>query len=49
MLGSISGESSLASLQYYLMGIAAVMFVPTAIAIVFSLWTATRPSAISTP
>jgi uncharacterized membrane protein YhaH (DUF805 family) len=47
MLGSISGESSLASLQYYLMSVAAVMFIPTAIAIVFSLWTATRPSAIS--
>ena len=49
LIGSLSGESNLAGLQYYLMGIAAVMLAPAAISVIFSLWVATRPSAASTP
>jgi len=49
LIGSISGESNLAGLQYYLMGIAAVLLAPAAISVIFSLWVATRPSAASAP
>jgi uncharacterized membrane protein YhaH (DUF805 family) len=49
LIGSISGESNLAGLQYYLMGVAALMFVPVVIAVLFSLWTAARPSAAPRP
>jgi len=47
LLGSITGESNLAGLQMWLMGFAMAMFLPVLIAIIFSLWTATRPSASS--
>jgi uncharacterized membrane protein YhaH (DUF805 family) len=47
LIGSISGESNLAGLQNYLMGIAAVMLVPAVISVLFSLWVASRPSAMS--
>ena len=47
LIGSISGESNLAGLQYWLMGVAAMMLVPAVISVIFSLWVATPPSAIS--
>jgi uncharacterized membrane protein YhaH (DUF805 family) len=49
LLGSITGESNLAGLQMWLMGFAILMFLPVLVAIIFSLWTATRPSAPSSP
>jgi uncharacterized membrane protein YhaH (DUF805 family) len=49
LLGSITGESNLAGVQYWLTGFAVAMFLPVVVAIVFSLWTATRPSAPQTP
>ena len=49
LLGMMAGDPSLAGLQVWLMGFAVVMFLPVLIAIGFSLWTATRPSASSSP
>jgi hypothetical protein len=49
LLGVMAGDPSLAGLQIWLMGFAVVMFLPVLIAIGFSLWTATRPSASSSP
>lgn len=47
LIGSISGESNLAGLQYWLMGLVALLLAPAAISVVFSLWAATRPSAVA--
>jgi hypothetical protein len=44
LIGSLSGDSQLAGLQLWLIGLAGVLFLPVIIAIIFSLWTATRPS-----
>ena len=44
LIGMMSGESSLGALQFWLMGLAVVMFLPVLISIAFSIWTATRPS-----
>ncbi len=49
LLGMMSGDPNLVALQMWLIGFAAVMFLPVAIAIGFSLWTATRPTAPSPP
>ena len=47
LLGTMTGDSDLAGMQIWLIGFAVVMFLPVLIAIGFSLWTATRPSASS--
>jgi uncharacterized membrane protein YhaH (DUF805 family) len=44
LLGSITGESNLAGVQYWLTGLVVLLLLPVLIAIVFSLWTATKPS-----
>ena len=49
LIGSLGGESNLAGLQYWLMGLVALLLAPAAISVVFSLWAATRPSAASPP
>jgi uncharacterized membrane protein YhaH (DUF805 family) len=49
LIGSLSGESNLAGLQYWLMGLVGLMLLPALISVIFSLWTATRPSADSAP
>jgi uncharacterized membrane protein YhaH (DUF805 family) len=49
LLGVMAGDPSLAGLQVWLMGFAVVLFLPVLIAVCFSLWTATRPSASSSP
>jgi uncharacterized membrane protein YhaH (DUF805 family) len=45
LIAMTTGESHLAGVQMWLMGFVALMFLPVLIAIVFSLWAATRPSA----
>jgi hypothetical protein len=45
LLGMMTGVPNLGGLQIWLMGFAALIFLPVVIAILFSLWTATRPSA----
>jgi uncharacterized membrane protein YhaH (DUF805 family) len=47
LLGSMSGDSSLGALQIWLVGFAALMLLPVAIALGFSVWAATRPSGES--
>ena len=49
LIGSLSGESNLAGLQYWLVGLVGLMLLPALISVIFSLWTATRPSADSAP
>ena len=49
LLGTMAGDPSLSGLHIWLMGFAAVMFLPVLIAIFFSLWAATRPSLIPHP
>jgi len=49
LIGSLSGESNLAGLQYWLMGLVGLMLLPALISVIFSLWAATRPSADSAP
>src|SRR6476619_6313450 len=49
LLGMMTGDPTLGALQIWMMGFAAVMLLPVAIAVVFSLWTATRTSATSPP
>jgi uncharacterized membrane protein YhaH (DUF805 family) len=49
LLGVMTGDPSLGSLQIWLMGFAVVMFLPILIAIGFSLWAATRPSLPAPP
>jgi hypothetical protein len=44
LLGSMSGDPSLGALQIWIAGFAVLMLLPVAIALGFSLWTATRPS-----
>jgi uncharacterized membrane protein YhaH (DUF805 family) len=44
LLAMMTGESNLAGMQVWLFGFAVVMFLPVVIAIVFSLWAATRPT-----
>jgi hypothetical protein len=45
LLGSITGESNIAGVQYWLTGLVGLLVLPVLIAIVFSLWAATKPSA----
>ncbi len=45
LLGMMTGESNLGGMQMWLIGFAVVMFLPVVIAIVFSIWAATRPSS----
>ena len=49
LLGMMTGDPTLGALQIWMMGFAAMMLLPVAIAVVFSLWTATRTSATSPP
>jgi uncharacterized membrane protein YhaH (DUF805 family) len=49
MLGVLTGDSNLGALQVWLMGFAAVMFLPIVIAVCFSVWAATRPSQSAPP
>lgn len=44
LLGMLMGESNLAGVQTWLIGFAVVMALPVVIAMIFSLWAATRPS-----
>jgi uncharacterized membrane protein YhaH (DUF805 family) len=44
LFGAITGDPNLGALQLWLMGFAVLMFLPVVIAILFSLWVATRPS-----
>lgn len=44
LLGMMTGDPNLGALQIWLIGFAALMLLPVAIAICFSIWTATRPS-----
>jgi uncharacterized membrane protein YhaH (DUF805 family) len=46
LLGMLTGDPHLGVLQIWLMGFAVLMFLPVLVAILFSLWTATRPSAV---
>ena len=47
-LGLMTGDPNLGALQIWMMGFAAVLLLPVAIALIFSLWTATRTSTTST-
>ena len=49
LLGMMTGDPTLGALQIWMLGFAAVMLLPVAIAVTFSLWTATRTSATSPP
>ena len=49
LLGMMTGDPTLGALQIWMMGFAAVMLLPVAIAVVFSLWTATRTNTTSPP
>jgi uncharacterized membrane protein YhaH (DUF805 family) len=49
LLGMMTGDPTLGALQIWMMGFAVVMLLPVAIAVVFSLWTATRTSATLPP
>jgi uncharacterized membrane protein YhaH (DUF805 family) len=42
-LSLMTGDPTLGALQVWMMGFAVLMLLPLAIALVFSLWTATRP------
>jgi uncharacterized membrane protein YhaH (DUF805 family) len=48
-LGLMTGDPSLGALQVWMLGFAAVLLLPVAIAVVFSLWTATRTNATLPP
>jgi uncharacterized membrane protein YhaH (DUF805 family) len=49
LLGMMTGDPTLGALQIWMLGFAVVLLLPVAIAVVFSLWTATRTSATSPP
>jgi uncharacterized membrane protein YhaH (DUF805 family) len=49
LLGMMTGDPTLGALQIWMMGFAAVMLLPVAIAVVFSVWTATRTNATLPP
>jgi|ERR1043165_6406820 uncharacterized membrane protein YhaH (DUF805 family) len=46
-LGLLTGDPTLGVLQIWMMGFAALLLLPVVIAVIFSLWTATRPSPTS--
>ena len=48
-LGLMTGDPNLGALQIWLLGFAAVMLLPVVIAVIFSLWTATRTSLAPPP
>jgi hypothetical protein len=48
-LSLLSGDPSLGALQVWILGFVVVMLLPIAIALGFSLWAGTRPSAPATP
>ena len=45
----MTGDPTLGALQIWMLGFAAVLLLPVVIAVVFSLWTATRTSTTSPP
>ena len=49
LLGTMAGDPSLGGLQIWLIGFAAVVFLPVLVAIWFSCWAATRPGATTAP
>ena len=49
LLGMMTGDPNLGALQVWLLGFAAVMLLPVVIAVIFSLWTATRTSLAPPP
>jgi uncharacterized membrane protein YhaH (DUF805 family) len=49
LLGMMTGDPSLGALQIWMMGFAAVMLLPVAISVVFSIWAATRPKTAPPP
>jgi len=48
-LGLMTGDPNLGALQIWMLGFAVVLLLPVAIALIFSLWTATRASTTSPP
>jgi len=48
-LGLMTGDPNLGALQVWMMGFAAVLLLPVAVAVLFSLWTATRTSPTLPP
>jgi uncharacterized membrane protein YhaH (DUF805 family) len=49
LLGMMTGDPNLGALQIWMIGFAALMLLPVVIAVVFSLWAATRTSPASPP
>jgi len=49
LLGMMTGDPTLGALQIWMMGFAAAMLLQVVIAVIFSLWAATRTSAPSPP
>jgi uncharacterized membrane protein YhaH (DUF805 family) len=49
LLGMMTGDPNLGALQIWMLGFAVVMLLPVAIAVIFSLWTATRTSLAPPP
>jgi hypothetical protein len=49
LLGMMTGDPNLGALQIWMVGFAAVMLLPVVIALVFSVWTATRTSLAPPP
>ena len=49
LLALMTGDPNLGALQIWMIGFAAVMLLPVVIAVVFSLWAATRPRAPTSP
>ena len=49
LLGQMTGDPALGVLQIWMMGLVAMLLLPVAIAVIFSLWTATRTNAIPPP
>jgi hypothetical protein len=48
-LGLLTGDPALGALQIWVMGFAALLLLPIVIAVIFSLWTATRTSVAPPP
>jgi uncharacterized membrane protein YhaH (DUF805 family) len=49
LLGMMTGDPNLGSLQVWMQGFAAVMLLPVAVSVVFSFWTATRTTLATPP
>ena len=49
LFAALFGSSEFGVLLYWLMGLVALLLLPVAIALCFSIWTGTRPSAPPSP